>query len=423
MASALVAGTGLLGSGTSASIGDTSPSPNYGTSASDPVVITDWNATAVATIVTDALTQPAEAYVYFAFTQAAVYNAVVGITHDYRLYKWHAKGPDHASPEAAAASAGYHLLLNYFPDSKPRLDAAFEASLDGVPDGTAEQRGVAFGRRSAEHIIDLRADDGRYAPLEFTMPPAPGVWRPTADPPVPFFAPWLSEMRPLVMRTPDQFRPGPPPALTSARYARQFREVKRLGSATSATRTDGQTQTALFFSDIGVGGLQASLADLVERRGFDISDSARLFALADVAASDGFVSTWDTKFHYGFWRPVTAIRLADTDGNPATRPDPAWTSLVATPPYPDYTSGLNTAVGALSRAVAHVLGRNRVDLTITSPAAGETRHYRFAGRLNHQAIDARIWSGLHFRTADVVGNHRAQRVATYVFTHAFRPVA
>ena len=216
--------------------------------------------------------------------------------------------------------------------------------------------------------------------------------------------------------------PGRPQALTSTRYAREFNEVKRLGSATSAQRSHKQTQAALFFSDIGVGGLQAALRDLVTRHDLDISASARLLAFANVAASDGFVSTWDTKFHYGFWRPVTAIRLAGTDGNLATHQDPTWTPLIASPPYPDYTSGLNTAVGAISRAVAHVLGNNRVDLVITSAAAGETRHYRFADRLNREAIDARVWSGLHFRTADVVGNHRAQRVATYVFDHAFRPV-
>ena len=153
----------------------------------------------------------------------------------------------------------------------------------------------------------------------------------------------------------------------------------------------------------------------------NISDSARLFAVANVAACDAFVATWDAKFHYGFWRPVTAIHLANTDGNPDTRRDTTWTSLIASPPYPDYTSGLNTAVGSLSRAVARVMGTNRIDLFITSVAAGETRHYRFAGGINHDAIDARVWSGLHFRTADVVGNHTAQAIATRVFRNAFRP--
>ena len=418
---AMIAGTPQ---GIAASSAHTSAQSRLCHPADDPGVISDWNATAVATLVTDALRSPAESYVYFGFVHTAMHNAVNGITGYYNLYKWGVHGRRCASPEAAAASAAYHLLLNYFPDSKPRLDSAYAASLAGVPDGWAENVGVRYGKRAAQRIIDLRADDGRYAPLEFTKPPGPGVWRPTADPPVPFSTPWLSQMTPLVLNASDQFRPGPPPALNSAKYTREYREVKRLGGddiTTPSARTDKQTQTAKFFSDIGVGGLQAALRDLVTRRGMNISDSARLFAVADVAACDAFVAAWDAKFHYGFWRPVTAIHLANTDCNPATRRDTAWTSLIASPPYPDYTSGLNTAVGSLSRAVARVLDTNRIDLFITSVAAGETRHYRWAGPINRDAIDARVWSGLHFRTADVVGNHTAQAIATRVFHHAFRP--
>ena len=427
LVSALVLGAGGIGPATSASNDRTAVSSSTAFAppgASDAAVIADWNATAVATLITDAARSPAEAYLYFAFTHAAMYNAVVGITGKYRPYRWHAHGPPWASPEAAAASAAYYLLLHYFPTSRPRLDAAFAASLAGTPDGASERAGVRFGKRAAHRIIFLRADDGRYAPLEFTKPVGPGVWRPTAESPVPF-APfsttWLAELKPLVLNDADQFRPGPPPALTSARYAREYNEVKDFGGATGSLRTEKQTQTALFFSDIGVGGLQAALRDLVTRRGFNISASARLLAVANVAAADGFVSTWDAKFHYGFWRPTTAIQLGDTDGNDATDPDPTWKPLILNPPYPDYTSGLNTAVGAISRAVAKVLGTNRIDLFITSVAAAETRHYRFARRLNRSAINARIWSGLHFRTADVVGNHRAQDIARYVFHREFRP--
>src|SRR5262245_40866282 len=187
--------------------------------AADPRVVADWNATAVATIVTDAAKGPAEAYVYFGFTQLAIYNAVEGITGDYRLYRWNADAPEGASPEAAAAAAAHRLLITYFPASQGRLDAALTASLANVPDGASQDLGAAFGIEAADHIVALRADDGRNAPLQFTTPVGPGVWRPTADPPVPFFDPWLSQMQPLVMRTPDQFRPGPPPALTSTQYA------------------------------------------------------------------------------------------------------------------------------------------------------------------------------------------------------------
>jgi len=423
-AALIVGGTLTVAGGGPASAGHQDlRSDSVRVGAADPEVISDWNDTAVATIMTDEARSPAEAYVYFAFMHTAMYNAVVGITREYKLYRWDRHGRKWASPEAAAASAAFHLLKNYFfsAAAQKRLYAAYAASLSAVPDGAAERAGVRYGRDAAHRIINLRLDDGRYAPVEFTMAPEPGVWRPTADPPVAFSTPWLAEMTPLVMDDPEQFRPGPPPALDSAKYAREFNEVKDLGGATGSSRKPWQTQTALFFSDIGVGGLQAALRDLVSRRGFDISESARLFAVSEVAAADGFVSCWDAKFHYGFWRPVTAIQLADDDGNPATEPDPDWASLIPAPPYPDYTSGLNTAVGSISRAVAHVLGTNRINLRITSAAAAETRHYRYAGQLNRAAINARIWSGLHFRSADVVGNHRAQRVASYVFRNAFRP--
>ena len=394
--------------------------------AADPRVVSDWNATPVATLVTHPVKGPAEAAVYFAFTQLAIYNAVQGITHDFRLYHWTAHARPGASPEAAAAAAGHRLLSTYFPASQSRLDAALEASLAHVPDGASENRGVAFGIRAADRIVALRANDGRNGPLQFTRSPAPGVWRPTTEPPappVPFFAPWLSEMKPLVMKAPDQFRPGPPPALTSKKYARELNEVKSLGALTGSARTAKQTRTALFFSDSGLGGLQAALRDLLSRHGFGISKAAQIMAAVDVSISDAIVMTWDAKFHYGFWRPVTAIRLADTDRNPATDPDPTWTSFIPTPPYPDHTSGLNAFVGATSRALARVLPTQRIDLFISSVAANQTRHYPFPGRLNRDAIDARVWSGLHFRTADLVGNHRAQRVATYVVRHAFQPTS
>jgi hypothetical protein len=384
-------------------------------------VIADWNATAVATIAGDAAKGPAEAYVYFAFTQLAVYNAVVGITGDYEQYRWRRRAPSGASPEAAAAAAGHELLMTYFPASQARLDAALTASLANVPDGPAEDRGVAYGVAAADRIVDLRADDGRNAPLEFTMPVGPGVWRPTSDPPVPFFAPWISQLEPFVMKSPDQFRPGPPPSLSSRQYARELNEVKALGSATSTQRTPEQTKTALFFSDTGVVGLQAALRDLVVRHGMSIGEAAHLLVAADVSVADAAISTWDVKFHYGFWRPVTAIRLADTDGNPATSPDTGWTSLIANPPYPDYTSGLNAFVGAMSRAVARVLDTSRIDLFITSAAAGETRHYPWIGPINQDAIDARVWGGIHFRSADAVGNQRGQQIARYVVSHAFQP--
>jgi hypothetical protein len=227
----------------------------------DPNVIRDWNATMVATVVGDAGKANAEAFMWFGFVQAAVYNAVVGITRDYELYQWDRRGSRKASPEAAAAAAAHDVLLNYFPGSQARLDAQLVSSLAGVSDGSAERQGVKYGQAAAAHLIELRSNDGRNAPVTFDQAPAAGVWRPTPPGFVPFFDPWLGQVKPLMMTSSTQFRPGPPPALTSAQYTADFNEVKELGAKVSPTRTAQQTQTAMFTTDVAIGPYQAALSD------------------------------------------------------------------------------------------------------------------------------------------------------------------
>jgi len=388
----------------------------------DPAVITFWNEVAVGTIVVDAGKANAEAFIWYAYTQAAVYNAVVGITGRYAPYRWAPQAPDDASPQAAAATAAYRVLLTYFPGSQTRLDTAYEDSLDQIPDGAAKTRGINFGERAAARIIDIRANDGRFADVKYKRKPGPGVWRPTPPGFVPFFDPWLGKMRPFTLDSNNQFQPGPPPAMTSHEYTAEFKEVKKLG-ALAGPRTPEQTETARFFSDIAIGPLQGSLRDLVTRMHMDISDSARLFAAVDVSLGDTAIATWNAKLHYGFWRPITAIQRAKTDGNPHTVADASWMPFLTTPPYPDYTSGLTSIMGAASRALTHVLGTNHIDLYITSAAAGVTRHYKRAGPLNADAIDARVWSGIHFRTADVLGNRLGKNVADWALDHNFQPLA
>jgi hypothetical protein len=389
----------------------------------DPAVITFWNGVAVAVIVTDAGKANAEAFLWYAFEQAAVYNAVVGITGRYAPYKWAPDAPQNASPQAAAATAAFRVLLTYFPASQDRLNTAYDDSLDQIPDGAAKQRGIHFGERAAARIIKLRTDDGRFADVQFKKRPAPGVWRPTPPGFTDFLDPWLAKMRPLLLTSNSQFRPGRPHPLTSDEYTTEFNEVNELGSLSSSQRTSAQTRTALFFSDVAVGPLQGALRDLVTRHHMDISDSARLFAAADLSLADAVGVAWDSKLHFGLWRPITAIRRAEFDGNPDTVAHPNWEPLIVTPPYPDYVSGLGAVMGAVSRSLTRVLGTNRIDLRITSAAAGVTRHYTFAGRLNRDAIDARVWSGIHFRKADVVGNNMGKKVGDWALDHYFQPLA
>ena len=225
-AAALVAVT-LLSTGLAGTEASAAPAQ-----AADPQVISDWNLVAFNTIVVDAGKANAEAFMWFAFEQAAVYNAVVGITREYELYNWKAHGPRRASPQAAAAVAAHDVLLEYFPASQTRLDTALTASLAAIPDGPKKMQGIRYGERAADRLIAMREGDGRFDPtIIFDVPLGPGVWRPTpnpAPPPpaLPFFDPWLSLLRPLLLDSPSQFRPGPPPAMTSAEYAADFNEVK-----------------------------------------------------------------------------------------------------------------------------------------------------------------------------------------------------
>ena len=283
------------------------------------------------------------------------------------------------------------MLLYYFPASQVRLDTQLEASLAGVTDGAAEQQGITYGAAAADHFIEQRANDGRNAPITFDQAPAPGVWRPTPTANAPFFDPWLGQVKPLLMKSSTQFRPGPPPALTSAQYTAEFNETKAFGAKVGSSRTAQQTETALFTTDVGIGPYQAALRDLTARHAMDISDTARVFGAVDMSITDSIIAVWDSKYHYGYWRPITAIQLADTDGNPDTVADTAWEPLVATPPYPDYVSGFNGVTGALTRSLSRILGHGQVDLNITSVAAGVTRHYETASALNQDGIDGRVW--------------------------------
>ena len=392
--------------------------------AADPAAVRDWNAIATDTISTNlGPTRPSgQAVMWHGFVSAAVYNAVVGIQGRYAPYKWRARGPSSASPEAAAVTAAHHVLVAYFPASRTTLDAAYADSLARIPDGTAKTQGVAFGVRAADHLIALREGDGRFATVEFTMPPAPGVWRPTPPAYLPFIDTWLGKLRPMVLTSPAQFRPGRPPALSSARYARDVNEVKVMGARTGSPRTPQQTETALFFGGSLVVQLQSAFRDYTARHQLGIADTARMFAAANASATDAVVTAWNAKLHYGFWRPITAIQLADTDGNPATEADPQWQPLLITPPHPDYLSGHTTVAGAVTRTLTGILGTAHLDLNVSSEATGTTRHYDDGVRFNEDMINARVWAGIHFRTADVTGCHAGNRIGAWTLTHYFQPL-
>jgi hypothetical protein len=389
--------------------------------AEDPTVVPNWNAIAVTTFSADPAKVPQETPLYVAFVQAAVYDAVVGIDGRYEPYRFDARAPRGASAQAAAVAAAYEVLVTYSPYAKTNLDAAYATSLAQIPDGKAKSRGIAFGTLAADNLIAMRANDGRNAPIFFTQPPAPGVWRPTPPGFVPMAVPWMGAVTPLLLRSGAQFgEPGPPPALTSNRYTRDFNEVKAFGSMNSTVRTADQTSTALFFSGNAAVQYNAALRDQIAVRHPDLVDAARIFAAVDMSEADAIISVWHAKYLYGFWRPITAIQLADTDGNPATIADPTWTPLLTTPPYPEYVSGYSGLTGAFTLALADTLDTGNLHLTLISTAVpGAVRQYDTGASLRDDVINARVWLGIHFRTADTGGVDMGERVADWALEHYF----
>jgi hypothetical protein len=391
--------------------------------ADDPKVISDWNAIAVTTLLGDTSKQPVETILYLAFVQAAVYDAVVGVEGRYAPYRFHAHAPRGASAQAAAVAAAHEVLVTYSPYAQATLDAAYAASLAQIPDGKAKTHGIAFGTRAADHLIRLRADDGRNAPILFNQAPAPGVWRPTPPAFLPMSAPWLGFVTPLLVRSPTQFAPPDPPALTSARYTRDFNEVKALGSATSTERTAAQTSTALFFSGNALVQYNTALRDQVTVRDLDIVEAARMFAAIEMSVADAEISVWHAKYVYGLWRPITAINLADTDGNPATAPDPTWTPLLTNPPYPEYPSGYNAFNSTVSHGLEDLFRTRHLQLTLISTAVpGVQRHYDSGRALRRDVVDARVWLGIHFRFADTASRDLGRRLTAWTLDHYFRPL-
>jgi hypothetical protein len=236
-------------------------------------------------------------------------------------------------------------------------------------------------------------------------------------------ASWLGFVTPLLARSATQFAPPAPPALTSAHYTRDFNEVKALGSATSTERTPAQTDTARFFSGSALVQYNAALRDQVRVRDLDLVDAARMFAAIDMSVADAVISVWHAKYVYGYWRPITAINLADTDGNPATVADPTWTPLLVTPPYPEYPSGYNVVNSTVTHGIEDLFQTRHLQLVLTSTAVPGVQRFYDSGRAERRdAVDARVWLGIHFRFADTAARDMGRRLVAWDLDHYFEPV-
>jgi hypothetical protein len=387
----------------------------------DATVVTEWSAIAQRTIFTENATPVPVSPLYFGFMSLAVYNAVVTIEGRYAPYTEQPRAHEHGSAEVAAATAAYRVLSAYFPASGAALAADYAASLADIPNGVGKVHGTRVGEDAAAAVIALRQDDGRGANVPQPGGLDPGVWRPTPDAFAPMLAQWLGFVTPLLLDSPTQIPVAGPHALDTDAYAQDLAEVKQYGAKDGSSRTAEQTATAMFWSTNAVAQYQAALRDQVTRRHLDIVDSARAFALLNATTADALIACWRAKYDDAYWRPINAIRLADTDGNDITDPDPTWTPLIATPPYPEYTSGHACITGATSGTVGALFGAGTIDLNVPSLSAAPPRHFATADALDQETMNARIWLGLHFRKAMTDGNQLGHDVADFGTTHYFQP--
>jgi membrane-associated phospholipid phosphatase len=387
-------------------------------------MVTDWNETAEVVIRASTPSPPIQIRA-LAIVNAAIYDAVNGIAGTYQPYFVTDPAPRGARKEAAAAQAAFTALLGLFPGQAGLLEEKLAESLASIPGDRGRSqsiaRGQAWGEHVAQAVLAWRATDG----LSTVVPPyfggfAPGQWRSIPDGTVPGALPQYAMLVPFTMSNSSQFRPGPPPALESPQYAADVNEVKAIGRFDSAIRTETQTQLSLLWA-ASTPLEENAVARSVVPRGYALADTARFFALINFAACDGMIAGFDAKYHYGFWRPFHAIRLADTDGNPATEPDPSWTSLIPAPNHPEYISTHSTVTGATMRVLALLLG-NQTPFTLSSPALpGVTVTYQSFSDAAVEVGLSRIWGGIHFRTACEVGRAVGESIADQAVTNYLLP--
>ncbi len=380
-----------------------------------------WDAVGTQAFTAAALS-PAEGHTIFAYVAIAVYDSVMAVEGGYEPFAIDADAPADASAEAAVAAAAHRVLAHYLPaQATTIIDPAFAASLATIPDGQSETDGVAVGHEVADALIELRAGDGFRAPVPPYVPPSPpvpGVWIPTA--PTPPIGLYLGMMDPFSIASANQFRPNGPPALGSKRWARDYNEVKEIGSSTSTTRTAEQTLAARFWGEAPVQQARGSFRKFVLDDDLDIVQAARFMAMISVTYADALIACFDAKYHYTFWRPITAIRAGDTDGNPATVGDPTWSTLLpATPNHPEYPSAHSCITPAGGQVIARFLHTRHIDFTVPSLTGLGDREFATPGELAREVGNARIWGGIHYRSAVRDGIAIGSKVVHQVLAHHF----
>jgi hypothetical protein len=407
----------------------------------DASSVTQWNLIAVNTLTGlpgPAGGAPPAAQISMGMVQGAVYDAVNAITpKHHRPYVLERRFGNTASDEAAVATAAYLVLKNIV-ETVPQsvafptrgsvlasLETQYDSSRDAIPDSPFKNQGIAAGTAAAQAMIDARQGDGRFGPSQWVPSSAPGHWSllpgQANDP-----TPWVGGVKPFLLQSSSQFRSAGPPALNSAAWAADFNEVKALGRATGSTRTDTQTYIARWWQSTPVASWNDVARQLISRNHLDAADAARVLAMENMAGADAAINTWNDKYHFDFWRPWNAIVRASEDGNDATVADPAWTALI-TAPYPDHTSGhlgLDSSHTFVLRKFFGdaPAGGYQITSGFVNPGGPATRSFSSFSQAVNEIVEARIWAGLHYRTADVQAVTLGTNVASYAATNYFESV-
>lgn len=370
-------------------------------------VIMDWNAKADAIGAEKQLANSANSRAQ-AMLHVAMFEAVNAIDKRYTPYKFALTADGGTSREAAATSAAHGVLVALYPDKKPDLDATLATLLAAVADDEAKSRGIELGRKAASEIIALRTNDGSGVPESYRPQTSPGAYVPTVVP----IESTAAQIKPWVMKRSSQFRPAAPPALTADVWTRDFNEIREYGSLNSARRSAEQTTIGRFWFFTGPRTYNAIVRQIATSKKMDLVDCARLYALTAMAASDAFIAVFDGKYAYNLWRPITAIRNADTTNNPATPREAAWLPLGTTPMHPEYPCAHCIVASAVSNVLQSVVGNEVGEITLTSPTApGITRKWTRLQEYSDEVSDARVYAGFHYRFSTEAGKDMGKKIA------------
>ena len=378
-------------------------------------VIADWNNTAME--VMKAVNIGGNPWTRsLALVNVSMSDAVNSVQNRYSRYMVTELPIDpNASAAAAAAGAAREILMRQYPGQKARIDAAFAETMQAIPDNPARVAGIALGEKVAAALFAERESDATNAPDTYRPLTTPGVWVPTTPPLFPQYA----TAKPWGMDSASQFRPGPPPALKSALYARDYNETREMGGVKGTKRTDAQSDAVRFWTQANLGPAWFQAARQVSaRRGLSVAESARVFALTSMALADCYIVDWDAKFQYNFWRPITAIRNGDQDGNDATERDAGWQPLNATPMHPEYPSQAGINAGAARGVLEAVFGSGPESFIATDIYDERlSRKFTSFAQMGQEHKEVRIWGGIHFRNSIEVGEAMGRKIADHLLAN------